>query len=89
MPATTWKALRQPEAEREYLVLLTHLPMRRPSKLPRFLAYVRKIQKQLDRSEGLLGILAAGEAASAGLLDALGLAGQRGSGAVRAGLSPP
>ena len=55
MPATPWKTLREPDPEREYVVLLTHLPMRRPSKLPRFFGYVRKIQKQLDRTAGLVG----------------------------------
>jgi hypothetical protein len=55
MPATPWKPLLQAEPEREYLVLLTFLPMRRVLRLPQFLRYVRRIQKQLDRTDGLLG----------------------------------
>lgn len=50
-----WKPLREPEPQGEYLILLTHLPMRRIAKLPRFLRSVRRIQKQLDGTEGLLG----------------------------------
>jgi len=55
VPATPWKALREVEPEAEYPVLLTYLPMRRLSRLPGFLGYVRRIQKQLDRTEGLVG----------------------------------
>jgi hypothetical protein len=55
-PPTPWKSLSTPEADHEYLVLLTHLPVRRLSKLPLFLSYTRKIQKQLDAGpEGLVG----------------------------------
>ncbi len=55
MPATPWKTLRQPEPEKEYAVLLTHLPLRRVTKLPSFLNYVRKINQQLDKTDGLVG----------------------------------
>ena len=53
---TRWKSLAEPESDRDYLLLLTHLPVRRLSRLPRFLRYVRKIRQQLDLSpDGLLG----------------------------------
>src|SRR5262245_1152876 len=55
MPATPWKTLRTPQTNREYVVMLTHLPMRKPTKLPAFLGYVRKIRTQLDRADGLVG----------------------------------
>jgi quinol monooxygenase YgiN len=55
VPATSWKMLREPEPSREYVLLLTYLPMRRPTRLPRFLGYVRKIQKQLELADGLVG----------------------------------
>jgi quinol monooxygenase YgiN len=55
-PPLPWKALGEPQPDREYLVLLTFLPPRRLSKLPRFLSYVRKIRQQLDAApEGLIG----------------------------------
>jgi heme-degrading monooxygenase HmoA len=55
-PPLPWKALGGPPSEREYLVLLTFLPLQRLSKLPRFLAYVRRIQRQLDDGpDGLIG----------------------------------
>lgn len=55
-PPLPWKALGEPQPEREYLVLLTFLPVRRLTKLPRFLSYVRKIQRQLDAGpDGLIG----------------------------------
>jgi hypothetical protein len=55
-PPLPWKAFAEPQPEREYLILLTFLPLRRLSKLPRFLAFVRKIRTQLDaRPDGLVG----------------------------------
>lgn len=55
-PPTPWKSLSEPESDREYIVVLTHLPVGRLSKLPRFLSYTRKIQKQLDAApDGLIG----------------------------------
>jgi hypothetical protein len=55
-PPTPWKSLAEPESDRDYLLLLTHLPVRRLSRLPQFLRYVRKIQQQLDAApDGLVG----------------------------------
>jgi hypothetical protein len=47
-PPTPWKAFGEPTPDAEYLVLLTHLPVRRLRALPRFLNYVRMIRKQLN-----------------------------------------
>jgi quinol monooxygenase YgiN len=55
-PPTPWKSLSEPEPDHEYLVLLTHLPVRRLSKVPLFLRHTREIQKQLDAApDGLVG----------------------------------
>lgn len=47
-PPLPWKQFSKPDADAEYLVVLTYLPMNRLLGLPHFLAYVRKIQRQLD-----------------------------------------
>jgi quinol monooxygenase YgiN len=56
IPPLPWKAFEEPQPDREYLVVLTFLPPRRLSKLPAFLAFVRKIQRQLNAGpDGLIG----------------------------------
>jgi hypothetical protein len=40
-PPTLWKSFAEAESDRDYLLLLTHLPVRRLSRLPLFLRYVR------------------------------------------------
>jgi quinol monooxygenase YgiN len=56
IPPTPWKAFEEPQPDLEYLVVLTFLPVRRLSKLPAFLAFVRKIQQQLNAGpDGLIG----------------------------------
>ena len=55
-PPLPWKQLAEPDPGHEYLIVLTYLPVRRVTALPRFLSYVRKIQGQLDAGpDGLLG----------------------------------
>jgi hypothetical protein len=55
-PPTPWKAFGQTAGDVEYLVLLTHLPVRRMTALPKFLNYVRVIRKQLNAGpSGLVG----------------------------------
>jgi hypothetical protein len=55
-PPTPWKSLAEPQSDRDYVLLLTHLPVRRLSKLPLFLRYVRRIRQQLDAApDGLVG----------------------------------
>lgn len=55
-PPLPWKRLSDLDPTHEYLLVLTHLPVKRLTSLPRFLAYTRRIQKQLDAAPaGLIG----------------------------------
>jgi hypothetical protein len=55
-PPLPWRVFGEPEAEHEYLVLLTHLPVQRLTSLPKFLNYVWRIRKQLESGPaGLVG----------------------------------
>ena len=55
-PPIPWRAFGDTQPDRDYLVLLTHLPVRRLTALPTFLRYVWKIRKQLEaRPDGLAG----------------------------------
>jgi heme-degrading monooxygenase HmoA len=54
MPAQPWVSLRQPEPGREYVVLLSELPLKF-SGLPKFFATVGRIDQQLKRTSGLIG----------------------------------
>ena len=53
MPA--WKSLRPAEPEREYVVLLTYLPLKRYRTIPRFLGYARRVEAQLAETDGIVG----------------------------------
>jgi hypothetical protein len=55
VPATPWVTFRRPERDREYLVLLSELPLRRFRDLGAFLVYTWRIQGQLKRTPGVLG----------------------------------
>ena len=55
MPAKPWVTLRRPEPDREYLVLLSELPLKRFRDLGAFLLYTWRIQGQLRRTPRLLG----------------------------------
>ena len=55
MPARPWLTLSQPDPEREYLVLLTALPLKRWRDLGAFFLYTWHIHGQLKRTPGLLG----------------------------------
>ena len=54
MPENPWVTLRQPEPGREYLALLTELPLKF-SGLPKFFASVGPINEQLKQTSGLMG----------------------------------
>src|SRR5215831_13298373 len=49
-----WRSFRVPDPGREYLALLTYLPLKRLRALPRFLWYTAKVQRQLSNARGLI-----------------------------------
>src|SRR5712691_6883951 len=51
----SWRAVAQPEPEREYLALVSYLPLRSIRKLPVFLRYSKEVRQQLAGSRGLIG----------------------------------
>jgi len=55
VPTKPWVTFRAPEPDREYLALLTELPLRRFRDLGAFLLSSWRIQGQLRRTPGLLG----------------------------------
>jgi len=55
VPAKPWVTFRRPDPDREYLVLLSTLPLKRFRDLGVFLLYTWRIQSQLRRTPGLLG----------------------------------
>ncbi len=55
MPEVPWKSYRQVERGREYLVLLTELPLRSYWAIPRLLSFTRQVQQVLRRAPGLAG----------------------------------
>ena len=55
MPPTPWKTSFQPDPDREYLALLTVLPVKHYRTIPRFLGYTRRIEAQLAETVGLVG----------------------------------
>lgn len=55
MPATPWKVLREAEPGREYLVLLSFLPLRRFRDFPAFARHNIRITRQLQTAPGLVG----------------------------------
>lgn len=55
MPATPWKSFAAPESDKEYLALLSYLPLNTFRAMPKFLRYTRRIQHQLSDSGGLIG----------------------------------
>ena len=50
-----WKSLAAVEPGREYVVLLSYLPLTRYSKMPLFFRYTRKINEQLRTTPGAIG----------------------------------
>jgi heme-degrading monooxygenase HmoA len=55
MPGTPWKTFRAPEPGREYLALLSELPLRSFLSFPEFLSRSFKIEAQLKDTPGLIG----------------------------------
>jgi hypothetical protein len=55
MPTSPWKSFATPENGREYLALLSYLPLNKWSAMPKFTRYTLQIRRQLADSEGLIG----------------------------------
>jgi quinol monooxygenase YgiN len=55
MPAKPWVTFQQPDPAREYLALLSELPLLRFRDLGAFILYSGRIQGQLKRTPGVLG----------------------------------
>jgi heme-degrading monooxygenase HmoA len=55
MPASPWKSLQPADPRREYLVLLSFLPLKRLWRIPWFGLQANRITKQLERSAGVIG----------------------------------
>jgi quinol monooxygenase YgiN len=55
MPASPWRTFGSPEPEREYLALLSYLPLKSYWRIPHFLLYTAQVVRQLASAEGMLG----------------------------------
>jgi hypothetical protein len=55
VPASPWKSFAAPDNAREYLALLSYLPLNKWRALPKFMRYTLQIRRQLAESEGLIG----------------------------------
>ena len=55
MRATPWKTVQKPVPTREYVALLSELPLETFRALPAFLSYAREIDAHLKRAPGLIG----------------------------------
>ena len=55
MPPLPWKTLTAPDREREYVALLSFLPLKHYQTIPLFFWLTFKTQQQLKRAKGLIG----------------------------------
>ena len=55
MPTSPWRRFGSPEPEREYLALLSYLPLKSYWRIPYFFFYTAQVVKQLASAEGVLG----------------------------------
>jgi hypothetical protein len=55
MLETGWHALQAPDPQREYLAVVTHLPLQNWRALPAFLKHTRRLRRQLAICRGLVG----------------------------------
>src|SRR5262249_2775479 len=55
MPTTPWKSFSSPEPGREYLALLSYLPLRHFRAIPKFFRFTFETQRQLNTAAGLIG----------------------------------
>jgi hypothetical protein len=55
MAEIKWESFAKASPDREYLALISYLPLKRFWMIPKFLIYMRAIQNQLRESRGLIG----------------------------------
>jgi Domain of unknown function (DUF3291) len=55
MAETAWISLEKPAPAKEYIALLSYLPLRNLWGLPQFFYYTRRIQTQLKTARGVIG----------------------------------
>ena len=55
MPASPWRSFRKAEPERDYLALLSFLPLKTFWRIPAFFLGTARILKQLAAAQGLIG----------------------------------
>jgi heme-degrading monooxygenase HmoA len=55
VPALPWRSFAAPESGREYVALLSYLPLNKFRAIPKFMKYTFQIRRQLAHSEGLIG----------------------------------
>jgi quinol monooxygenase YgiN len=55
MPASPWRTFGSPEPERDYIALLSYLPLKSYWRIPHFLFYTAQVVKQLASAQGMLG----------------------------------
>ena len=55
MPILKWRSFREASPEREYIALISYLPLKRFWMVPKFLAFTLEVQRQLAGSRGLVG----------------------------------
>ena len=52
---TPWRMIVAPDMNREYVALLSYLPLRTYSKIPAFFRYTLQIQGQMSKTPGAIG----------------------------------
>lgn len=55
MPASPWRTLHPPLPDREYVALLSYLPLKNHWRLPVFIVYTTQVMKQLASAKGIIG----------------------------------
>jgi len=55
MSEPKWMSFAKANPDREYLALMSYLPLKKFRMIPRFISYTREIQTQLSQAKGLIG----------------------------------
>src|ERR1700751_3329476 len=55
MPVSPWRTFGSPEPERDYVALLSYLPLKSYWRIPIFFFYTAQVVKQLASADGVVG----------------------------------